>query len=94
MTPEDVGFLKGVIVFLLLAGTGSGFYWLRVRAKALGTRDDSALDAIRDDQAHLRADLDARLAELEDRLDFTERRLVQGTQARLPHEPPAVSTPV
>jgi len=95
MSPEDAAFAKAVVSFLLLAGTGMGAYWLRVRARHLGASDrDNLLDAVRDEMAQIRADVDARMLELDERMDFVERRLVQdGEKPRLP-APARVPTPV
>jgi hypothetical protein len=86
MSPEDVAFVKGVIAFLLVAGTGMSAYWLRVRARHLrASGRDDALDMARDEIAHLRAEVEARMLELDERMDFVERRLVQeGEKPRLP----------
>lgn len=95
MDPGDIFFIKAVIAFVLVAGTGmTGFgLWLRARARA--TPDFGKLvDSLREENAQLQADLSARMAELEERVDFTERRLVQEREAaRLP-PPPKARTPV
>jgi len=95
MGPGDVFFLKAVIVFVLVAGTGITGFWLWLRARARATPDLSKLlDSVREENAQLQADLNARMAELEERVDFTERRLVQEREAvRLP-PPPKARTPV
>jgi len=74
----DVAFLKGVITFILLAGTTLGAWrmWLRTRYSLQPTAE-SLLEELREDNAQLRRELDARLAELEERVDFTERRMLQ-----------------
>lgn len=94
MSPEDVGFFKGIIVFVLLAGSGMTFYWMRMRAKALTPPADPRLGELEDEQARLRAEMDARLAEMENRQEFIERRLTRQDRPALPAELPAVSTPV
>lgn len=86
MNGEDAAFVKAVIMFVLFAGTGMGGYWLRIRGRhlAASSRDDLP-DAVRDEMAQLRADVDARMIELDERMDFVERRLVQeGDKPRLP----------
>ena len=95
MGPGDAAFIKAVIAFVLLAGTGMTGFWLWLRARAGATPDlTKFLDALREENAQLQADLSARMAELEERVDFTERRLVQGREvARLP-QPPKARTPV
>jgi hypothetical protein len=95
MGPGDVFFVKAVIAFVLVAGTGMTGFWLWLRARARATPDLSKLlDSVREENAQLQADLNARMAELEERVDFTERRLVQDREAvRLP-PPPKARTPV
>jgi len=94
MGPEDIAFIKGAVGFVLLAATGLSAYWLRLRARAVAAREEQLLQSLRDEQAQVQAAMDARLAELEDRLDFAERRLLQSPPAQVPIEPPAISTPV
>jgi len=95
MSPSDIVFVKAVIAFLLLAGTGMTGFWLWLRARGRAAPDLSKfLDAVREENAQLHADLSARIAELEERVDFTERRMVQEREpARLP-QPPKARTPV
>ena len=95
MSPPDVAFIKAVIAFVLLAGTGMTGFWLWLRARARVAPDLSKfLDSVREENAQLEADLSARIAELEERVDFTERRMVQEWEpARLP-QPPKARTPV
>ncbi|HEY6854416.1 MAG TPA: hypothetical protein VI139_09210 [Gemmatimonadales bacterium] len=94
MGPGDAAFIKAVIAFVLLAGTGMTGFWLWLRARARATSDPATvLDALREENAQLQADLNARMAELEERVDFAERRMVQREVARLP-QPPQARTPV
>jgi hypothetical protein len=95
MSPSDIVFVKAVIGFVLLAGTGMIGFWLWLRARARAAPDLSKfLDSVREENAQLEADLRARIAELEERVDFTERRMVQEREpARLP-QPPKARTPV
>jgi hypothetical protein len=95
MGPGDVAFIRAVIAFVLLAGTGLTAFWIWLRAKARAIPDfDRTLDALRDENAQLNADVSARIAELEERVDFAERRLTQPREpARLP-EPRRPRTPV
>ncbi len=91
--PSDIAFIKGVIAFVLVAGTSMGALrmWLRARNNA-SPDTGRLLDALREENLQLRADLEARMAEIEERVDFTERRLVQdrpnprlpGSTARTP----------
>ncbi len=98
MDPADVAFIKGVIAFLLVAGTGIGAFsmWLRHRAKLMvhpPTDLDRIVQGLREDAERLEAELGQRVLELEERVDFVERRLVQERDApRLPSPP--VRTPV
>jgi len=95
MHPNDIAFVKAVIGFLLVAGTGMTAFWLWLRARGRAAPDLSrVLDAVREENAQLHQDLSARIAELEERVDFTERRMVQEREpARLP-QPPKARTPV
>jgi hypothetical protein len=95
MTPPDIVFIKVVIAFVLVAGTGMTGLWLWLRARARAGPDLSKfLGSVREENAQLGADLSARIAELEERVDFTERRMVQEREpARLPQAPKA-RTPV
>ena len=95
MSPPDIVFIKAVIAFLLLAGTGMTGFWLWLRARGRPAPDlNKVLDSVREENAQFQADLSARMAELEERVDFTERRLVQERDVvRLP-QPPKARTPV
>lgn len=95
MDPSDIVFVKAVIAFLLLAGTGMTAFWLWLRARTRASADPTKLlDGLREENAQFQADLNARMAELEERVDFAERRLVQERDAaRLP-QPPKPRTPV
>jgi hypothetical protein len=77
MDRQIVAFAEGIISIVVLAGIAfTGFsLWSRHRGRRQPDLD-RLLDAVRDDNAQLHADLSARLAELEERLDFTERRLL------------------
>lgn len=86
MNPEDVAFVKAVIVFVLSAGTGMAAWrmWLRARHQS-GPATERLVEALHEENEQLRAELEARMAELENRVDFTERRLVQDRPStRLP----------
>jgi Tfp pilus assembly protein FimV len=92
LTPFDVAFVKSAVSVVIVAATTYAFYGLRLRYRAAGRQ---ALAEAED--RHLadgeRAALEARVAELEERLDFAERRLAQESddRARL-HRP--IATPV
>lgn len=95
MSPGDIFFIKAVIVCVLVAGTGLTGFWLWLRARPRAAPDLSKLiDSLRSEHAQLAADLSARMAELEERVDFAERRLVQQREpVRLP-QPQKHRTPV
>jgi hypothetical protein len=79
MDPSTVAFIKGVIAFLLVSGTGMAGVWLWLRIRSTVRTDaQPVIDALRDEHARLEAEMGSRMAELEDRVDFVERRLVQG----------------
>ena len=79
MDHADIAFVKGVIAFLLLSGTSMTGLWLWFRLRATYRGDAQAMiDALKDEHARLEAEMASRMAELEDRVDFVERRLVQG----------------
>jgi hypothetical protein len=78
MDRSVIGFIEGIVAFSVIAATGISGYslWLRSRAQGRPELDNSALGALRDENSELRA----RLAEVEERVDFVERRLVQEQQ--------------
>ena len=95
MSADDIAFLKGVIAFLVLAGTGMGAWWLRLRARQLSApTSDGPLELLRDENAQFRAEVEARVRELEERVDFVERKLVQGSEPPRRAELPRHRTPV
>lgn len=79
MDPSTVAFIKGIVAFVVVATVGMAAVQLYFRIRA-GSRSDSnaAIDALKDEHARLEAEMASRMAELEDRVDFVERRLVQG----------------
>jgi len=94
MDSSVIAFIKAVIAFILVAGTGLSVFklWLRSRADAVPDLD-RLIDGVREENAFLHADLVARIAELEERVDFAERRLTQERgHDRLPS--PHARTPV
>jgi len=94
MPPADVAFIKAIIGIVVLGGFGLAFYWLRLRHRVPAVPElEHELAALNEDQAALRAALEARLDELEERLDFAERQLVQRPQV-LRVAPPSARTPV
>jgi hypothetical protein len=91
MDRSVVAFVEGIVTLVVFAGIGFTGFWIWSRTRIRHQPDmDRLLDAIRDDNSQLHADLSARLAELEERLDFTERRLVQ---ERNQAQPPSVRIP-
>ena len=95
MDRADIVFIEVIIAFVLVAGTGMTGLWLWLRARGRPAPDlNKLLESVREENAQLHADLNARMAELEERVDFTERRLVADREvARLP-QPPKARTPV
>jgi len=88
MDPSTAAFFRGLTGFVVLAGTIMGGIWLYFNIRAKYRAPNSAIDALRDDNARLEAELGSRMAELEDRVDFVERRLVQGKPpVNLPPKP-------
>ncbi len=86
MSPEDAAFVKAVVAFVLTAGTVliTWRMWLQTRDRARPALEP-IVDALREENAQLRAALEDRMAELENRVDFTERRLFQDRpNTRLP----------
>jgi hypothetical protein len=79
----DVIFMEVAIAFVLVAGTCVGTFWLWLRARARRPANlDKTIESLREENAQLQAELMTRMNELEERLDFTERRLVQGREAK------------
>ncbi len=78
MDPADVAFVKGVVAFVVLAGSGLSGYWLRVRARQLAHgSDDQTLARLREENAQMRAELETRMNELVERVEFTEQLLIK-----------------
>jgi hypothetical protein len=102
MDPSTVAFIKGAIAFLMVSGTGMAGCWLWFRLRATYRADRSTeIDALREDHLRFEAELGSRMAELEERVDFVERRLVQERppaqlpqRPQAPAEPPKATTPV
>ena len=79
MDQSMIAFIKGAIAFLMVSGTAMTGVWLWFRLRATYRTDaQPVIDALRDEHARLEAEMGSRMAELEDRVDFVERRLVQG----------------
>ena len=93
MDPALVEIVKGVVAFLLPAATGLTAYWMWLRARAqAGAGRDRLVTALREENDQLRAEVDSRMAEFEERVHFVERRLVQ--ERDRPGIAPQVPTPV
>jgi hypothetical protein len=77
MNQGIVAFVEGIVSIIVLAAIGLTAFslWSRTRIRNQPPVD-ALLDAMREENAQLHADLSARLAELEERVDFTERRLL------------------
>jgi hypothetical protein len=87
MDPSTVAFIKGVVAFVLVAGTGMSALWLWLRERRRRPEIDSIVDALRDENAALQSEMAARMLELEERVDFVERRVVQAPKVdRLPQD--------
>jgi len=81
-----MAFVKAVIAFVLVAGTALTALRMWLRSRTTTRLDhEPQLDLLRQEHAQLRSDLEARLAEIEERVDFTERRM---TQERSPQRLP------
>lgn len=94
MDPIDIAFIKGIVTFSVVALTTLAAYWLRLRSKALTGSNQPELEQLQEDLSLTRTTLESRVLELEERLDFAERRLLQ---AGAPPVEPAnlrVPTPV
>ena len=89
MDPSTAAFIKGVIAFLMVSGTAMAGCWLFFRLRATYRTDRTTeIDSLRDEHTRLEAELGSRMAELEERVDFVERRLVQERPpAQLPPRP-------
>lgn len=93
MDTFDIAFVKGIIVFALAAGTGMSAFWLWLRERRRGGPElNRIVDALREENAALHADLGTRIFELEDRVDFVERRVVEAP--RVESLPSRITTPV
>jgi hypothetical protein len=61
MDPSDIAFIKGVITFLLVAGTGMSAFRLWLRERRRGRPDvGKIVDALREENAALQAEFEAR----------------------------------
>ena len=94
MDPADIAFIKGAVAFVLLAGTGMSAWWLWLRERHRGRPSAARIvEELREENAALQAELGARMGEIEERVDFVERRLVQPPRAEsLPQS--RITTPV
>ena len=94
MDRSDIVFIEVAIAFVLVAGTAMSAFWLWLRERRRSRPEvDKIVTALREENAALRAELDARMVELEERVDFVEHRLVQAPRVEpLPQR--RVITPV
>jgi hypothetical protein len=94
MDQATISFIEGVVLFVVGAGTWMSVYWVRHRVRSQGAPDwERLVEQLREEQDRLHSESRSRIAELEERLDFAERRLVQEREApRLPTSRPL--TPV
>ncbi|MES2306492.1 MAG: hypothetical protein V4558_13370 [Gemmatimonadota bacterium] len=102
MDPETIAFLKGVTVFVLVAGTALRAWRLSLgaREQRLEARERELVALVEEAQIAREtglqdelAELRAHLAELDDRVDFAERRLASERDAP-PRIEPRHLTPV
>lgn len=81
-------FIEAIVSFIVIAATGmTGVsLWLRYRAQNRPELDGGAVEDLREENVELRS----RLAELEERVDFVERRMIHEhpPQPSQPPEPP------
>ena len=94
MDPSTVAFIKAAVAFVLVAGAGLSAFALWARERRRGRPAvDQVVETLREENAALQAELGARLAELEERVDFVERRFIQAPRAEpLPER--RIATPV
>ena len=94
MDRSDVIFVEVMIAFVLVAGTSMGTFWLWLRSRARPPANlDKTIEGLREENAQFQAELMARMAELEERLDFAERRLFQERLAPPLPQPSKARTP-
>jgi hypothetical protein len=76
MTPVDFAFVKAIVAAVVVAGTSLSLYSLRLRYRSRGSAElERDVGELLEHEASQQADLESRLAELDERLDFAERRL-------------------
>ena len=94
MDPSTIAFIKAAVAFVLVAGTGLSGYVLWARERRRGRPEvDKIVESLREENAALQAELGSRLIELEERVDFVERRFVQPPKGeQLPER--RIATPV
>ena len=94
MDVADIAFVKAMVMATFVAGTALTAYWLRLRSRMLRSPDlERQMEAVREEARLERETLESRLAELEERVDFTERRLAEAPRQAARLEPPVV-TPI
>jgi hypothetical protein len=78
MDRSVIAFAEAMVIAVVVIGSAFTYYSLRLRHRSLGNPEleNDLRDQI-EVEAERRAALEARLAELEERVDFTERRLIQ-----------------
>jgi hypothetical protein len=94
MDPSTIAFLKGAVAFVLVAGTGLTIarLWLQERRRSRPDAD-RIIDVLREENAALQAELGARMVELEERVDFVERRIARAPRVE-PLPEGRITTPV
>lgn len=78
---------------VIACGTALAIYWLKLRSdRRLQERRGADIEQLADELDRLRGEQAAAIAELQERLDFTERVLTQERLGRI--EEPRTPTPV
>ena len=92
---EWVDYIKGVTAFLLVVSTGFAAWFVRIRTRnQLSAGHEEQLHALREEQEQLRAEIEGRIGELEERLAFTERQLLAERERKSIAPPSRINTPV
>ena len=78
MDPSTLAFAKGLALLVTVAGSAlTGFRLWLVHRRTAEPGTDRRIETLHEHQAQLEDAVESRLAELESRLDFAERQLLQ-----------------